>query len=228
MKTIGIIGGMTWESTVAYYQRINQLVNQKLGGNHSARCLINSLDYEDIDHYLEAGKWDQVERVTSQAAQILEQGGADLIIIASNTMHKVADLVQHHISIPVLHIIDPLVEACRNKGAGTIGLVGTIYTMEDTFYIEKLNELGLQVIIPDEEDRDLIHDIILSERSKGKVSEKEKQDTLQVIQKLVDKGADGIVIGYTEGDFISQDDVKVPIYNTTNLHVKKVVEDALR
>ncbi|MBM7644123.1 aspartate racemase [Scopulibacillus daqui] len=227
MKTIGIIGGITWESTVAYYERINQLVNQKLGKNHSAKCLINSLNYEDVNHYLETGKWDQVERVTSQAAKILEQGGADLIIIASNTMHKVADLVQHHIAVPVLHIIDPLVEACEKKGAGTIGLVGTIYTMEDTFYIEKLNERGLQVVIPDEEDRDLIHDIILSERKHGKVSERERRDTLQIMQRLVDNGADSIVIGCTKGDFIHQDDVNVPLYHTTNLHVEKIVSTAL-
>jgi len=222
MKTIGLIGGMSWESTVTYYQILNTEIKEKLGGLHSAKCLLYSVDFYELEGCLSKGDWSRIAELLTLAAQNLEKARADFIIICTNTMHKVADRIQSNISIPVLHIAEVTADELIKNHMKKAALLGTKFTMELDFYKTKLQERGIEVLIPNEEDRIKINDIIFDELCLGIISEKSKQVFLDVIQKLSAEGAEGMILGCTEiGMLIQQKDTNVPLFDTTEIHAKK-------
>lgn len=228
MKTIGLIGGMSWESTVGYYQIINRTVQQKLGGFHSAQCLLYSVDFHEIEKCQEEGDWKKSAEILSLVAQSLERAGADFIVICTNTMHKVAGEIQRTISIPILHIAEVTAEELLKNRIGKVALLGTKYTMEQDFYKEKLAEKNLEVLVPDEEDREFINHTIFYELCLGVVSEESKAGFLKIIDKMVALGAQGIILGCTEiGMLIQQKDTAVPLFDTTEIHAKSAALYAL-
>ncbi|AEA47817.1 aspartate/glutamate racemase family protein [Archaeoglobus veneficus] len=229
MKTIGLIGGMSWESTLEYYRIINETVKEKLGGLHSAKCIIYSVDFEEIEKLQHEGKWKELTEVMIDAAQRLEKAGADFVIICTNTMHKVAEEVQEGISIPLLHIADVTAEKIKEKGLRNVGLLGTKFTMEEDFYKKKLGESGIEVIIPEEDERVVVHSVIYNELCQGIIRQESKERFKEIIGNLVSKGAEGIVLGCTEIPLlIKQEDVDVPVFDTTTIHAKSAVEFAMR
>ncbi len=222
MKTIGLLGGMSWESTVTYYQIINTVIKEKLGGFHSARCLLYSVDFHEIEACQSRGEWEKSAVILADAAQRLERAGADFIVICTNTMHKVAPQVQAAISIPILHIAEATAqELIRNK-IDKVGLLGTKYTMEQDFYKAKLQEAGISVLIPEAEDRDAVNYIIFQELCLGIISDRSRQSLLTIIDKLAKRGAQGIILGCTElGLLVKQQDTDVPLFDTTLIHAQK-------
>ncbi|MFD7522096.1 aspartate/glutamate racemase family protein [Paenibacillus chitinolyticus] len=229
MKTIGLIGGMSWESSLLYYQIINQRVKEKLGGHHSAKSLMYSVDFQEIKTLQHQGNWDEATRVMIDSAQKLENGGADLILICTNTMHKMAHEVEESISIPLIHIADSTAIEIVKDDIKKVALLGTAFTMEQDFYKGRLIErFGLEVIVPNEAERMVIHDIIYQELCLGIVKEESKQSYLKIINSLVQQGAEAIILGCTEITLlISQDDCSIPIYDTTRLHAECAVDFAL-
>lgn len=229
MKTIGLIGGMSWESSLLYYQIINQRVKEKLGGHHSAKSLMYSVDFQEIKTLQHQGKWDEATRIMIDSAQKLENGGADLILICTNTMHKMAHEVEESISIPLIHIADSTAIEIVKDDIKKVALLGTAFTMEQDFYKGRLIErFGLEVIVPNEAERRVIHDIIYQELCLGIVKEESKQSYLKIINSLVQQGAEAIILGCTEITLlISQDDCNIPIYDTTRLHAECAVDFAM-
>jgi len=229
MKTIGLIGGMSWESSQEYYRIINETARAKLGGLHSAQCLMFSFDFAEIEALQHSGNWEEATRRMIEAAQNLEKGGADFVLICTNTMHKMAKEVQSGIKIPLLHIADPTGEAIKAKGIAKIGLLGTKYTMEHDFYKGRLmNEFGLEVVVPDEADRHIVHGIIYDELCLGVIKEDSKKRYQQIIEKLKAAGAQGVILGCTEITLlIQQADTDLPIFDTTRIHAETAVERAL-
>ncbi len=229
MKTIGLIGGMSWESSIEYYRIINQRVRELLGGTHSAKSIMVSLDFAEIEALQEKGNWDEATLMLVQAAQQVEYGGADFVLICTNTMHKMAPEVQSQINIPLLHIADATAEAIKNLSLYKVGLLGTLYTMEGDFYRGKLeNQHGLEVIVPDDKDRQVVHQVIFEELVKGVISSESKRKYQQIIHKLVNKGAQGIILGCTEiGLLIDSEDASVPLFDTTVIHAEAAVKEAL-
>jgi aspartate racemase len=228
MKTIGLIGGLSWESTSVYYSYINRYVQQRLGGLHSAKCLVYSFDFEEIARLQRQGEWNLATERMVEAAKILEQGGADLIVICTNTMHLMANEVQQAINVPLIHIVDCVVGDIKEKNLSKVGLLGTRFTMEQPFYKELLNEQGIEVIIPDDSERQIVHDVIFGELCQGVVESASKKAYLNIINKLVDRGAEGIILGCTEIPLlIQQADSSIPLFDTTYLHAIKVAEKAL-
>ena len=228
MKTIGLLGGMSWESTVTYYQMINTVMKEKLGGLHSAKCLLYSVDFQELEEHLTKGEWDKIEEVLTKAAQNLEKAGADFIVICTNTMHKVAAGIADQISVPLLHIADVTGNELIAHQIHKAALLGTKYTMELDFYKSMLQSKGIEVMIPDEEDRIRINDIIFQELCLGVVRDESKQTFLDIIEALSEKGAEGIILGCTEiGMIVSQQDTAVPIFDTTELHGRKAAEFAI-
>ncbi len=222
MKTIGLIGGMSWESTVTYYQIVNETVKRELGGLHSAKVLLYSVDFAEIEEYQAKGEWDKSARVLSQAAINLEKAGADFIVICTNTMHKVAPEIQKEISIPVIHIAEATADELRKHGITKVGLLGTKYTMTQEFYKSKLIEVGIDVLIPDEEGIAVVNDVIYKELCLGIVAEESKKKYLSIIEDLVRKGAQGVILGCTEiGLLIGQEDTALPVFDTTQIHATK-------
>ena len=230
MKTIGLIGGMSWESSLEYYRIINEQVKEKLGGLHSAKSLMYSVDFEEIERLQHQGNWKEATKLMIDAAKRLEKGGADFVIICTNTMHKMADAVQDSIKIPLLHIADATAERIKAKGLKKIGLLGTRFTMEEDFYKGRLiKKYGLNVIIPDEKDRQTVHDMIYHELCLGKVNQSSKDRFIKIINKLVDDGAEAVILGCTEIPLlVRQKDVKVLLFDTTRIHAESAVEYALR
>jgi len=230
MKTIGLIGGMSWESSLEYYRILNEIVKEKLGGFHSAKCILYSVDFEEVEKLQHQGDWDELTRLMKDAAQRLEGAGSDFVIICTNTMHKMADEVQGAINIPVLHIVDVTAEAIKGNGQTRVGLLGTKFTMEQDFYKGRLKDQhGLDVLIPSADERQVVHDILYSELCLGEIKEISKETFKSVIQNLVDRGAQGVILGCTEIPLIvSQDDYAIPVYDTTTLHAKAAVDFALR
>ena len=227
-RVIGMIGGMSWESSAQYYRLANELVRERLGGLHSARIVLASVDFADIEELQVAGRWDEAGQLLAQAAEGLEAAGADLLLICTNTMHKVADQVQAAVGIPLLHLGDATAQAVNRAGLGTIGLLGTAYTMEQDFYRDRLSGHGLQVVIPSAADRAQVHRIIYDELCLGVVREKSRQAYRDVIVRLVQAGAEGVVLGCTEIELlISDTDSPVPIFPTTRLHVEAAVDASL-
>lgn len=229
MKTIGLIGGMSWESTLAYYRLINQGIRARLGGLHSAHILMESYDFATIADLQHAGRWDQTAAILAGSARRLEAAGADLLLICTNTMHKVADQVQDSVHIPLLHIADPTGDALRQSGISRVGLLGTAFTMEDGFMHERLAaRFGLEVLVPEAEDRRTVHRIIYDELCQGLTRESSRAAYREVMARLVDRGAQGIVFGCTEiGLLVGPEDATVPVFDTTRLHCEGAIAAAL-
>lgn len=229
MKTIGLIGGMSWESTVTYYQMINEGIKDSLGGLHSAKVLLYSVDFFEIEALMSRGAWDEAAELLGDVAQRLEAAGADMILICTNTLHKVAPQVQSRIRVPLVHIAEAAAEELLSKGITRVGLLGTKYTMTQEFYREKLTERGIDVLIPEGEEIDLVNRVIFDELCLGVVKEDSKAGYLKVIANLQARGAQGILLGCTElGLIVSQEDVSLPLFDTTVIHAKKAIELALR
>lgn len=219
MKTIGLLGGMSWESTVTYYQLINQVVKEKLGGLHSAKILLYSVDFAEIEACQAAGDWDKSARLLSEAAKRLEQAGADFILICTNTMHKVAPQIQSRLHVPILHIAEATADCLKARHISKVALLGTRYTMTQDFYKEKLVEAGIEVLIPDERDVNTVNDIIYHELCLGVISPASKEKYLRIIDALAARGAQGVILGCTEiGLLITQADTPLPVFDTTQIH----------
>lgn len=228
MKTIGLIGGMSWESTVTYYQVINEAVKNELGGLHSAKILLYSVEFAEIEHCQAVGDWDKSADILSDAALRLEQAGADFILICTNTMHKVADKVQSRISIPLIHIAKVTAEVLKQNNITKAALLGTKYTMTQDFYKEKLSEAGISVLIPDEESIEVVNSVIFDELCRGIVSEQSKRKYLDIIDELAKQGAQGVIFGCTEiGLLINQEDTPLPVFDTAQIHAKQAALLAL-
>lgn len=222
MKTIGLIGGMSWESTVTYYQIVNNTIKQELGGLHSAKILLYSVDFAEIEEYQANGEWEKSAEVLSEAAVNLEKAGADYIVICTNTMHKVAPEIQKHILIPIIHIAEATAEELKKNDISKVGLLGTKYTMTQEFYKNKLIDAGIDVVIPNQEGVEIVHNIIYNELCLGIISEESKMKYLAIIDELVKNGAQGVILGCTEiGLLIQQQEVKLPVFDTTQIHATK-------
>lgn len=230
MKTIGMIGGMSWESSVEYYKLINEGVHQKLGGVHSAKSVMVSVDFAEIEALQKAGHWEEATQSMVEAARQVEAAGADFLLICTNTMHKMADDVQAAIHIPLLHIVDAAAEAVRKCGIHTIGLLGTRFTMQGDFYKGRLaDKFDLKVIIPSEADQTIIHNVIYEELVTGKILSASRDAYLEIIGKMETEGAQGVILGCTEiGLLVKQSDCSLPLFDTTVLHAAAAVDEALK
>lgn len=228
MKTIGLLGGMSWESTVTYYTRINELVNQQLGSLHSAKIKLASVDFEEIENYQTANEWEKSGEVLGKEALSLEQAGADFLLICTNTMHKVAPQIAEYLSIPILHIADATIAELQAKQIKKVALLGTKYTMTQDFYKQKIIDSGIDVWIPNDADIETVNQIIFAELCQGKILPDSKEKFLEVIQKALEAGVEGVILGCTEiGLLIQQADVTLPVFDTTEIHSQKAVEYAL-
>jgi aspartate racemase len=229
MKTIGLIGGMSWESSAVYYKIVNQKVKEHLGGVHSCQCLMYSVDFGEIAALQHAGNWTKLGELMADAAQRLERGGADFIVLCTNTMHKLADTIEANVSIPLLHIGDVTAEAIKEKSLNTVGLLGTKFTMEQDFLKGRLTDKhGIKTIIPTAEQREIVHRIIYDELVKGVILESSRQEYLLIINDLVKRGAEGIILGCTEiGLLITNEFTDVRLFDTTEIHAIKAVELAI-
>ncbi|GGD00348.1 aspartate/glutamate racemase family protein [Aquisalinus flavus] len=229
MKTIGLIGGMSWESSAVYYRLINQGMRARLGGARSARSLMLSVDFDEIEKLQHDGDWQTLTGLMIKAATDLQRGGADFIVICTNTMHRMADEVSASVSIPLLHIADAAADRIKADGIGRVGLLGTAFTMEQAFYKGRLRERhGLQVLIPKEADRKTVHDVIYRELITGRVEEASRRAYRDVITRLVDEGAEAIILGCTEIMLlVGPEDSAVPLYDTTAIHAQAAVDMAL-
>jgi aspartate racemase len=226
--TIGMLGGMSWESSAEYYRLVNELVRERLGGLHSARCMLASVDFAEIEQLQVQGRWAEAGEVLAGYAKNLEAGGADLLLLCTNTMHKVADQVQAAVGIPLLHLADTTAAAVERAGLDRVGLLGTAFTMEQAFYRDRLAAHGLEVLVPEQADREQVHRIIYDELCVGVVRDESREVYRAVIERLVSAGATGIVLGCTEIELlISAEDSPVPVFPTTRLHVEAAVDRAL-
>ncbi len=230
MKTIGLIGGMSWESSIEYYRIINETAREKLGGLHSAKSLMVTVDFAEIEKLQHEGRWDDAAQILIKCAQDLEHGGADCIVLCTNTMHKVADQIQANTKIPFLHIADATAEKIKSVGLQKIGLLGTRFTMEQDFYKSRLIENhGLDVLIPNDEERDLVHSVIYDELCLGVVKNSSRESYKEIMQSLVKQGAQGIILGCTEIELlVKQEDASVPLFPTSRIHAMAAVEYALK
>ncbi len=229
MKTIGLIGGMSWESTQTYYRLINVAIREKLGGLHSARLVLYSVDFHDIEILQRQGDWQAAGVLLAQAAQSLQAAGADMVVICTNTMHKVAEQVQAAVSIPLLHIADPTAQAIRAAGFQRVALLGTRFTMEQDFYRARLEQQhGLQVIVPEQNERDVVHRIIYEELCLGQIKPESKTAYLNIIRQLQTRGAQAVILGCTEISLlVQQTDLDLPLFDTTALHATAAADAAL-
>ena len=229
MKTIGLLGGMSWESSLEYYRIINRLVKKRLGGLHSAKCLMYSVDFQEIETLQHQGLWDEAGKLLGEAARNLQKGGADFLLICTNTMHKVAPDVQLQIDIPLLHIADPTAKSILSRGIRKIGLLGTRFTMQEDFYKGKLvHDHGLEVLIPNDADMDMIHQVIFKELCLGLIKDVSKDKYNAVIKRLEADGAEGVILGCTEiGLLVKDQDSSIPLFDTTVIHAEAAVEFAL-
>jgi len=229
MKTIGILGGMSWESSIEYYRIINQITQRKLGGHHSAKSVMVSVDFDPIEAFMKEERWDDVAVELTACAQQIERGGADFLLIATNTMHKLYSEIQAGIDIPILHIADATAEKIGLENLKKVGLLGTIFTMEKDFYKGRLCDMhGLEVIIPAEDDRQIVNQIVFEELVLGEILSKSKAEYVRVMADLVGNGAEGIILGCTEIPLlVSSEDTSVPVFDTTTIHAEMAVEVAL-
>jgi aspartate racemase len=229
MKTIGLIGGMSWESSLEYYRILNETVKQRLGGFHSAECVLYSVDFEEIERLQHQDDWDALGRVMIHAAQKVERAGADFLLLCTNTMHYVAEEVGEAVRIPLLHIVDVTADAIKTNGQSKVGLLGTKFTMERDFYKQRLlQQHNIDVIIPDDSERDEIHRILYSELCLGEIKASSRETFYTVIEKLISRGAQGVILGCTEIPLIvKQSDYETPLFDTTTLHAEAAVTLAL-
>ena len=227
MKTIGLIGGMSWESTVTYYQIINETVRDGLGGLHSAKILLYSVDFAEIEECQAKEEWERSGEILADAAMRLESAGADFIVICTNTMHKVVNQIQAKIRIPIVHIADATAEALLQAGITKTALLGTKYTMTQDFYKDRLVQKGISVVIPNEKEIEKVNDVIYNELCLGIVSDESREDYIRVIERLKEEGAQAVILGCTEiGLLISQSDSVLPVFDTTQIHAKAAAEKA--
>lgn len=225
MKTIGLIGGMSWESTIPYYRIINEEVKEKLGGLHSARIILYSVEFDEIEKCQSSGEWEKSGEILGNAAKGIENAGADFILICTNTMHKVAPQIASMINIPIIHIADATADELEKRNIKTVGLLGTKYTMTQDFYKQRLIDRGIKVVIPDEEDIETVNSVIFDELCVGKIEDSSREKYKKIIKTLADKGAEGVILGCTEiGLLISQTDVDIPVFDTTVIHAKRAAE----
>jgi aspartate racemase len=229
MKTVGLLGGMSWESTADYYRAINEGVKEHLGGLHSAKIAMYSVDFSQIEDMQHKGDWEGTARILSEGAQRVQSAGADFLLICSNTMHKVAPQIEEAIDIPLLHIADATAEVLVNEGIKRVGLLGTAFTMEQSFYKGRLKErYGLNVLVPNEKDILIIHDVIYQELCLGIIRKESKEEYLRIIDLLSKQGADAIILGCTEiGMLANQDDTNVRLFDTTAIHAERAVKYAI-
>lgn len=228
MKTIGLIGGMSWESTIPYYRIINEEVKNKLGGLHSAKIILNSIEFDEIEKCQSSDNWKKSADILGKAAQGLEAAGVDFILICTNTMHKVAPQIASMVHVPIIHIADATADELENNHIQKVGLLGTKYTMTQDFYKQKLIDRGIDVIIPEETDIDVVNNIIFHELCVGQIKEESRKKYQQIIHNLKCRGADGVILGCTEiGLLIHQFDCSIPIFDTTIIHAKRAAEIAL-
>jgi amino-acid racemase len=229
MKTIGLLGGMTCESSAEYYKLINFFTREKLGGIHSAESVMVSVDFQGIEDFMEVEKWDDIKKILIDRSKRIEQAGADFLVICTNTMHKLADSIQEHIGIPILNIIDATAEQIKKRGIDTIGLLGTRFTMVQDFYSGRLREKhGLKVLIPSNEEVQAIHKIIMDELSIGVIKTRSNKVYWEIINRLVERGAGGVILGCTEIPLlVKEEEGKIPLFDTTTIHAAAAVEMAL-
>ncbi len=229
MKTIGLIGGMSWESTANYYQIINREVKACLGGLHSGKVCLYSVDFAEIETLQHQDRWDDTAIILAQAAKSVEAGGADFILICTNTMHKVADQIQQTVNVPLVHIADATAEQLVVDGIKKVGLLGTRFTMEQDFYKQRLiDKFGVDVVVPSSDDQTIVHDVIYNELCKGEVHDDSRQHYLTIIEKLVEQGAEAVILGCTEiAMLVESQHTDVKLYDTTEIHAKAAVEKAL-
>lgn len=229
MKTIGMIGGMSWESTAIYYREANEIVRDRLGGLSSAKIVLASLDFQEISELQKADRWSDAAEILARTARGLEQAGADIVLICTNTMHLLIDEVQAEVQVPVLHIGDVAGEAVTSQGLAKVGLLGTAFTMEKAFYRDRIASHGVDVIVPGDEDRQIVHRAIFEELAVGVCSEATRAEFQRIIASLVTEGAEGIILGCTEIELlVSQSDSPAPVFPTAKLHIEAAVNFALR
>jgi len=226
MKTIGLLGGMSWESTFLYYQLLNEGVRQRLGGLHSAKILMHSVDFAEIEQFQVDGEWQRAGEQLAAAASGLQQSGADMILLCTNLMHKVAPIIESEINVPFLHIADAAGSAIKEQGLKKVGLLGTRYTMEEDFYRQRLlDKFDLDVVIPEQEDRNYVHQVIFDELCRGEFTAESRQNYLTIIDKLRAQGAEGVILGCTEIPLlVRQEDTELPLFNTAALHAQFALE----
>jgi aspartate racemase len=229
LKTIGLIGGMSWESTVSYYQQINEAIKDRLGGLHSAKILLYSVDFHEIERLQHAGDWVAAGAMLGEAARALEKAGADFLLLCTNTMHKVAPMIEAAVVIPLLHIADSTAAEIRQAGYATVALLGTRFTMEESFYRDRLSEShGLRVMVPDAADRQIVHRIIYDELCRGVVTAESRGEYRRIMETMAAQGAQAIILGCTEiALLVSQQDATIPLFDTTRLHALAAVDKAL-
>jgi aspartate racemase len=229
MRTIGLIGGMSWESSVSYYRIINEKVRDCLGGLHSAECLMYSVDFSDVEVLQRENRWNEASQVMAQAARRLERGGADCIVLCTNTMHKLSDAIEASVAIPMLHIADATAKQVLCQSLGTVGLLGTRFTMEEEFYRGRLERKhGLEVLVPETDDREFVHRVIYDELCLGIIHPASRQRYRQIIAEMVERGAQGVILGCTEiGLLVQAEDSQVPLFDTARIHAESAVEWAL-
>lgn len=228
MKTIGLIGGMSWESTIPYYRIINEEIKEKLGGLHSAKIVLYSVEFDEIEKCQSSGEWEKSGEILGNAARGIENAGADFILICTNTMHKVAPQIASMINIPIVHIADATADELEKRNIKTVGLLGTKYTMTQDFYKQRLIDRGINVVIPDEEGIDTVNSIIYDELCVGKIEDSSREKYKKIIEDLTGKGAEGVILGCTEiGLLIGQSDVSIPVFDTTVIHAKRAAELAM-
>ncbi len=229
MKVIGLIGGMSWESTVPYYRLINETIKERLGGLHSAKLVLYSVDFHEIEQLQHAGNWQEAGALLADAARVLEAAGADFLVLCTNTMHKVAPAIEAAVSIPLLHIADATADQIRQAGLSSVGLLGTRFTMEQDFYRERLQQRhGLNVLIPEQDDREIVHRVIYDELCLGTVTDAAREDYRRIIGNLVARGAQAVILGCTEISLlVGQQDAPVPLFDTTSIHARHAAEQSL-
>ncbi len=227
MKTVGLLGGMSWESSLFYYKAINEGIKAKLGGLHSAKIAMLSVDFEEIEKLQHAGEWEKLGEILAKEAGNIERAGADCLLICTNTMHKVASQIEGAIDIPLIHIADATAKALLKDGIKKVGLLGTAFTMEQDFYKSRLQKHGLEVVIPDKESRALVHSVIYNELCLGKCKAESKEAYLEIINSLANEGAEGVILGCTEiGMLVKQSDTEIKLYDTTYIHAQSAVDFA--
>ncbi len=229
MKTLGLIGGMSWESTQVYYRLINEQVRTELGGLHSAKLVLYSVDFADIERLQHEDNWGDTADILGAAAQAVEAAGADFLVLCTNTMHRVAAQIEQQVGIPMLHIADATAAQLKQAGVTSVGLLGTRFTMEQAFYRERLEAQGIDVLVPDKAQRGLVHAVIYQELCRGQIKPESKAAYLDIVASLADRGAEAVILGCTEiGLLIQNADTEIPLYDTTAIHAAQAVNLALK